>query len=1280
MEVSCYRGEEVPGYRIRRLLGDMQVRGLPVESLHGEQFSFLWHSGSDSMRCAALLGQECSKWASGIVGHWVIPLPGTLSPWASRAGDILRRCGLAEPFRVDYGLFWRISAGQMGSEQKFLLESLLHDRMTEIILLGFEEALDIFTREFAPSKDMNISDAEPRTLQAFNDSQGLSLSNEEIEYLAEVFQGLGRPPTHAELMMFAQVNSEHCRHKIFNAQWIEQGTSKPDSLFNMICATHQAHPGRTLSAYKDNAAVMRGWRARRFGINEGVYQSKEEDLHFLLKVETHNHPTAISPFPGAATGAGGEIRDEAATGRGARTKACLTGFSVSHLGLLGWDWECLPGKPGHIASALQIMLEAPLGSARYNNEFGRPALCGYFRCFTQIEADGFFWGYHKPVMLAGGCGEILAQHAQKANIPSGSLLIVLGGEAMLIGLGGGAASSIVAGGQSQELDFASVQRGNPEMQRRCQEAIEQCLAMGAANPILSIHDVGAGGLSNALPELVYACGVGATLDLRKIPCADTRLNAMEIWCNEAQERYVLAILPEDLERFSRLCHRERAPFAVLGTATAQPWLLLKDATTGERPVDLPMSLLFEGLPRMERKLPPVPDPPYPQAAKRRYPLPLPEMISCVLRHPSVASKGFLITIGDRTVTGMTHRDQMVGPWQNPVADCAVMLASYEDVLGKAMAIGERPVLAIHNASASGRMAVAEALSNLCAARIGQMGDIVFCANWMAACGIPEEDRKLYDAVEAVRDLCLALEICIPVGKDSLSMRTVWDEGALRQEVRSPVTVNITAFAPVIDVRKTLTPMLQEEKDSVLLLVEPMPRKQRMAGSILAQVGGVDGCVAVPDVDDSESLRAMFMGMQIMNESEWILAYHDRSDGGLLSAIVEMCFAARLGVDLELDAEDAIADLFNEEVGMILQVRGVDRERVAEVFHQLGLPSGCVREIARLNANRMLRILSQSREIYRESILVLQGLWAECSYRMQALRDDPDCARQEYDRIMDEEDTGLFLKANFEPENPRTAVILGAVCRPRIAILREQGVNGHIEMAAAFDRAGFECVDVHMEDLLQGTRFLERFRGLVAPGGFSYGDVLGAGRGWAAIIDNSEYLREQFCDFFHRPDTFSLGVCNGCQMLSYLRDLIPGASHFPKFTHNRSGQFEARMVMVEVLDSPSIFFSGMAGSCIPIVVSHGEGRVRCAGAASKKGLATLRYVDCLGQPTEHYPANPNGSEGGLTAFSSEDGRATILMPHPERIFLSRQMSWCPPEWPHEHSPWMQIFLNARHWVE
>ncbi|MGZ5125158.1 MAG: phosphoribosylformylglycinamidine synthase [Burkholderiales bacterium] len=1218
-----------------------------------------------------------------------VPRLGTISPWSSKATDIARHCGLDAIERIERGVaFWaqhRSGAALSDGERRALL-SHIHDRMTETVLTSFEEAERLF-RHFDPQplRTVDVLGGGPAALARANREMGLALSDDEIAYLTENFTRIGRNPTDVELMMFAQANSEHCRHKIFNADWVIDGKEEPDTLFGMIRTTHARHPRGTIIAYSDNSSVIEGADIARFYPDAGgEYRFQDERTHILMKVETHNHPTAISPYSGASTGSGGEIRDEGATGRGAKPKAGLTGFTVSNLRIPGFEqpWERDGiGAPSRIASPLQIMIEGPIGGAAFNNEFGRPNLAGYFRTFEQRVA-GEMRGYHKPIMIAGGVGNIADIHTSKSALPEGALIIQIGGPAMLIGLGGGAASSMDTGTNQEDLDFDSVQRGNAEIERRAQEVIDRCWALGAANPILSIHDVGAGGLSNAVPELVHSAGRGGTFDLRKIPNEEPGMSPMQIWCNEAQERYVLAIAPEQLAAFSAVCERERCPFAVIGTATADGRLTVVDPCFGNKPVDMDLAVLLGKPPRMRREV-----------ARVRRELPPFELSSIVLADaaqrvlnlPSVADKTFLITIGDRSVGGLTARDQMVGPWQVPVSDVAVTAMGHETYRGEAFAMGERTPLALIDAEASGRMAIGEALTNVAAADIIDIGDVKLSANWMAAAGHPGEDAALYDTVRAVAlELCPALGISIPVGKDSLSMKTSWAENGVKCEVTAPLSLIVSAFASVSDVRRTLTPYIRSDVgETVLMLIDVGGGRNRLGGSALAQVYAEIGS-ETPDVDDPQRLKAFFDLVQQLNRDGTLLAYHDRSDGGLFVTLCEMMFAGHTGITLDRHSglstsehERNLAALFNEELGAVIQVRAADIDAVRAASINAGLDAH-VHVIGRPNAEQNLRIVAEGQVLYTQSRIELQRAWSATTYQMQRLRDNPECAQQEYDRILDAADPGLNAQLTFDPAEDVAAPFIARGARPSIAILREQGVNGQTEMAAAFDRAGFAAFDVHMSDVIAGRATLRGYAGFAACGGFSYGDVLGAGEGWAKSILFNQRARDEFAAFFERADTFALGVCNGCQMMSNLRELIPGAQRWPHFVRNRSEQFEARVAMLEVLPSSSIFLEGMAGSRMPIAVAHGEGYAEFADAAAldaARALVAVRYVDNRGRPTESYPFNPNGSPEGITGLTTPDGRYTILMPHPERVFRTVSHSWHPQAWG-EDSPWMRIFRNAR----
>lgn len=1203
--------------------------------------------------------------------YFVVPRPGTISPWSSKATDIVHNSGLNQVARVERGIAYYV---QGAASKDDAIAVVLHDRMTEAVLDSLEAAAVLFETE-APREltSVDIMGEGKDGLLAANKSLGLALADDEIDYLFNAYSKLERNPTDVELMMFAQVNSEHCRHKVFNADWVIDSKKQPKSLFKMIKNTYEKGGEDVLSAYHDNAAVLKGPVAGRFFSDpaDKTYRYHTEPVHSVIKVETHNHPTAIAPVPGAATGIGGEIRDEAATGRGAKSKMGLAGFTVSNLNIPGAEqpWEQAYGKPDRIVSALDIMLDAPIGGASFANEFGRPNLTGYFRTFEQPASHGA-WGYHKPIMIAGGLGNIRDQHVQKNQLPAGALVIVLGGPAMLIGLGGGAASSMQTGASDASLDFASVQRGNGEIERRAQEVIDACWAHGDDNPIITIHDVGAGGLSNALPELVHDSERGAVFELRDIPSAEPGLSPLEIWCNEAQERYVLGIAPEDLERFTAICERERAPFAVVGTITNEQQLVLHDRLFNNNPVDLPMNVLFGKPPKMVRE---VTRQHQPTATINTDDIDLGEAIERVLKLPAVANKKFLITIGDRTVGGLVTRDPLVGPWQVPVADAAVTASTFDCNYGEAMAMGERTPLAVTNAPAAARIAIGETITNLASTDIAKLSDIKLSANWMAAVGHEQEDEKLFDSVKTVgEDFCPALGLTIPVGKDSLSMRTVWQADGSHKSVTAPVSLIITGFSPVQDVTKTITPQLVTEPDTVLMLLDLSGGHTRLGGSALAQVfskTGGDTPDAAPDI-----LKHFFAEFSKHKAAGDILAYHDRSDGGLLAAVLEMAFASRCGLDLDI-AElqgSTLEKLFNEELGAVIQVK---ESAVAAITYSFGEAATI---IGRHAQDQTISIREADTVIYQNTRAQLEEWWSETSYQIQKLRDNPQSADQEFASIQDDSDPGISPKVTFKLSNGTYAN------KPKIAIFREQGVNGQIEMAAAFDRAGFTSVDVHLNDIMEGNVNLDDFVGLVACGGFSYGDVLGAGEGWAKSILFNDDLRATFQAFFERPDTFSLGVCNGCQFLAALKEIIPGAETWPTFLKNASEQFEARVVSIQLNDSPSILFKGMAGSVLPVATAHGEGRASFANesaqsAAQNAGLIAAQYVDNYGKVTEAYPANPNGSPDGITALTTPDGRATIIMPHPERSFMTRQLSWHPSDWGVD-SPWFRIFQNAREWVK
>jgi phosphoribosylformylglycinamidine synthase len=1226
------------------------------------------------------LGKGAGEPAGEFVRVLVVPRLGTISPWSTKATDIAQHCGLTGVQRIERGVIYYLSTNngaQLSDTDKSQVLPLLHDRMTESVLGDIEQAATKIFRhgESQPLATVDILQGGCDALASANREMGLALSVDEIEYLVENFRKLQRNPTDVELMMFAQANSEHCRHKIFNADWVIDGVVQDMSLFGMIRNTHKVSPKGTVVAYSDNSSVIEGASVERFYPRAGgAYAFSEELTHTLMKVETHNHPTAIAPFAGAATGSGGEIRDEGATGIGSRPKAGLTGFSVSNLNIPGFEqpWETQYGKPSRIVTALQIMLDGPLGGAAFNNEFGRPNLTGYFRTFEELVA-GEMRGYHKPIMLAGGVGSISAIHTHKHDLPVGALVVHLGGPGMLIGLGGGAASSMDTGSNAENLDFDSVQRGNPEMQRRAQEVIDRCWQLGKNNPILSIHDVGAGGMSNALPELVHGGGRGAAFELRRIPLDETGMSPRQIWCNESQERYVLAIAPERLDEFRAFCERERCPFAVVGVAIEDDQLIVHDTEFDNDPVNMSLQVLLGKPPKMTR------------VVARETPeltsfdtsvLDLKESIERVLRLPAVANKTFLISIGDRTVGGMTARDQMVGPWQVPVADVAVTLMGFNTHLGEAYALGERTPLALVNAAASGRMAVGEALTNIAAARIEKIGDIKLSANWMAAAGHHGEDAALFDTVHAVgMELCPELGIGIPVGKDSMSMKSTWTDGEENKSVTSPLSLIVTAFAPCADTRKTLTPLLKDDLDTTLLLIDLGCGKNRMGGSALAQVYKQVGNIA-PDVDSAADLKSFFELIQQLNDEDALLAYHDRSDGGAFVSLCEMAFASHVGLNVQLDdlSGDTLSALFNEELGAVVQVRNSDVAHVLQLATDAGL---VVQKIATLNQTGLIEITRNGETLFSDSRVNLQRIWSETTYQMQKLRDNPDCAEAEFAGLLDVTDPGLHAKLTYDL-NAAPAILKN---RPKIAILREQGVNGQVEMAAAFDRAGFAAVDVHMSDIISGRVNLSDFKGVAACGGFSYGDVLGAGEGWAKSILLNSRARGEFEAFFNRDDTLALGVCNGCQMMSNLHEIIPGAANWAHFSRNQSEQFEARFVMVEVQPSPSVFFNGMAGSRMPIVVAHGEGYADFGTEAKLQAaqkLVTLRYVDNQGRTTETYPLNPNGSPEGITGLTTADGRFSIMMPHPERVFRAVQNSWHPSGW-QENGAWLKMFQNARKWV-
>ena len=1279
-------------FRIQKLAQKAAALGLPQAEIASEYWYFVSSpaplDAAQTEKLQALLSAvRVDTPAAGQSLFLITPRIGTISPWSSKATDIAHNCGLDGVERIERGMAVYVS-GSLHDKERAQWASLLHDRMTESVLPDFQSAKQLFAAHKDQSFDtVDVLGGGRAALEAADKNMGLALSSDEMDYLLENYRALNRNPSDVELMMFAQANSEHCRHKIFNADFILNGEKQEKSLFRMIRDTHEASPQGTVVAYKDNSSVIEGAEIERFYPNADqgqAYGFHKENTHIIMKVETHNHPTAIAPFAGAATGAGGEIRDEGATGRGSRPKAGLTGFTTSNLQVPGFrqPWEQDYGKPGHIASPLDIMTDGPLGGAAFNNEFGRPNLLGYFRTF-EAEKNGTVHGYHKPIMIAGGLGNIQAEQTHKHEIPEGALLIQLGGKGMLIGLGGGAASSMDTGSNSADLDFNSVQRGNPEIERRAQEVIDRCWQLGQGNPIIAIHDVGAVGLSNAFPELVNDAGRGAIFELRDVPLEEHGMSPLQIWCNESQERYVLSVLPEDLDKFRAICERERCPFAVVGTATDDGRLQVRDELFGNSPVDLPLNVLLGKPPKTTRTDETQKQPAQAFSAAQ---YDLKESAYRVLRLPAVAAKNFLITIGDRTVGGMTHRDQMVGAWQTPVADCAVTLMGFNTHRGEAMSMGEKPALALFDAPASGRMCVGEALTNIAATHIGALGNIKLSANWMAACGVKGEDEKLYRTVDAVSQLCQSLGVSIPVGKDSLSMKTVWQENGAQKSVVSPLSLIISAFAPVQDVRKTVTPDIKPVADSVLLLVDLGFGKARMGGSALTQVWNDLGGES-PDID-ADTLKVFYEIMQQLVAEDKLLAYHDRSDGGLFATLAEMAFAGQTGLNIDLEEDFAMERLvenrcdqdilFNEELGAVIQIRHEDLHYVQalfeqhefpEILYQIGQP-----EIGSGN-------LKIGDTVF--ALADLQAAWQETSHQIQRLRDNPACADSEFSLLADKERGKLFADLSFDLKDDIAAPYLSGSLQPKIAILREQGVNGHIEMAAAFTRAGFQAVDVHMSDLIARRVSLETFQMLAACGGFSYGDVLGAGEGWAKTILFNGRLRDQFAEFFARPDTLSLGVCNGCQMMSNLAEIIPGAEGWAKFKRNESEQFEARLSMVRVPKSPSLILGEMAGSALPVVVSHGEGRADFAHLGLPENQVpsslhiALQYTDGLGEVTQQYPLNPNGSPQGIAGITSADGRVTIMMPHPERVYRTAQMSWCPEEWKaFELGGWYRLFAAAR----
>jgi len=1299
-------------FRVKKLLAQCAELQLPVSEIYAE-FTHFAHISSDLNDEEFQVLQQLLKYGPTIEEHepvgqflLVTPRPGTISPWSSKSTDIAHNCGLAKVTRLERGIAYYITSDNLSADQQVQLNHLISDRMMEVVFTEISETTSLFaTAEPGELTAIDIENGGKNALVTANVELGLALADDEVNYLFENFTKLGRNPHDIELYMFAQANSEHCRHKIFNADWTIDGVKQPKSLFKMIRNTHEINPDYVLSAYKDNAAVMVGNKGGRFFPNPetNVYGYHHEDIQILMKVETHNHPTAISPYPGAATGSGGEIRDEGATGIGSKPKAGLVGFSVSNLRIPNFiqPWETDFGKPGRIVSALDIMMEGPLGGAAFNNEFGRPAILGYFRTYEE-EVNSFngveVRGYHKPIMLAGGLGNIRDEHVQKREIIVGANLIALGGPAMNIGLGGGAASSMASGQSAESLDFASVQRENPEMERRCQEVIDKCWQLGEENPIAFIHDVGAGGLSNAFPELVADGGRGGVFELRNVPNDERSMAPHEIWCNESQERYVIAVSDKNLAAFEQICARERAPYAVVGRATEEMHLTVADSHFEgndklDTPIDLPLDVLLGKTPKIFK------DVATEKTEGDKFSLAnitLADAADRILSLPTVAEKTFLITIGDRSVTGMVNRDQMIGPWQVPVADCGVTASALDSYHGEAMSLGERTPVALLNFGASARLAVAESLTNIAGTDIGDLNRIKLSANWMSPAGHPGEDAGLYEAVKAIgEELCPALGLTIPVGKDSMSMKTKWSEntdaGVVEKSVTSPMSLIITAFGAVEDIRKTVTPELRiDQGDTRIVAIDLSKGKKRLGGSCLAQVYKHLGN-ETPDVDSPETLKGFFNAMQTLVRDEKLIAYHDISDGGLFTTVVEMAFAGHTGVDIDLTeftstSGNDVDVLFSEELGAVIQIRESDADAIHAVFAEHGIEDCCT-DIGRINNEDTIRFSRNGEVVLENSRTYYRTTWAQTTYRMQSLRDNPECAQQEHDVKFDTEDPGLSAELTFDINEDIVAKLIAQDAlkgsNPKIAILREQGVNSHVEMAAAFDRAGFVAIDVHMSDILSGRTDLADFNGLVACGGFSYGDVLGAGEGWAKSILFNKNAKAMFTAFFERENTFTLGVCNGCQMLSNLKEIIPGSEAWPHFVQNKSERFEARFSLVEIQESPSVLFKGMAGSRMPIAVSHGEGHAEFSseeaiGEANDSGTVSMRYVDNYGQVTETYPANPNGSPDGITALTTTDGRVTIMMPHPERVFRTVANSWHPDEW-QEDSPWVRMFRNARAFI-
>ncbi|NOS98287.1 MAG: phosphoribosylformylglycinamidine synthase [Methylotenera sp.] len=1298
-QMACLRGSAaLSQFRIEKIQSQLSKNAANITHIYAEFRHFVWcekngadvalnDAQQDTLKQILTYGPSLEVEDPQGELLLVIPRIGTISPWASRATDIVKHCGLEAVQRVERGIAYFVQTAngeKLTQDERKQLLPLIHDRMTEMVFASLDDAAKLYhTDAPKPLSTVDILQGGKQALVKANGDMGLALSPDEVDYLFDNFTKIQRNPTDVELMMFAQANSEHCRHKIFNADWVIDGAQQEFSLFGMIRNTHKLNPGSTVVAYSDNSSIVEGQlsgeKTKRFYPREnGAYSFIEEEMHYLMKVETHNHPTAISPFAGAATGAGGEIRDEGATGSGSKPKAGLTGFSVSNLNIPNFEqpWEANDyGRPGRIASPFQIMIDGPLGGAAYNNEFGRPNIAGYFRTF-ELECNSEMRGYHKPIMLAGGIGNISAKHSKKNPIPAGAALVQLGGPAMLIGLGGSAASSMDTGSNVENLDFDSVQRGNPELERRAQEVIDRCWQLGDANPILSIHDVGAGGISNAFPELVNDAGVGATFQLRDVNNEEPGMSPRELWSNEAQERYVMAIAQKDLPRFKAICERERCPFAVVGIATEERHLTVADSHFDNKPVDMELSVLLGKPPKMTRD---VKSTTKQLKAFDTSKIDLKDAAARVLRLPGVADKTFLITIGDRSVTGLVAREQMVGPWQVPVADVAVTLAGYETYVGEAFAIGERAPLALINAPASGRMAIGEAITNIAACLIDDLSVLKLSANWMAPAGHAGEDAAMYATVKAVgMELCPALGISIPVGKDSMSMKTVWNDDGANKAVTSPISLVVTAFATTPDARKTLTPQLQTDLTSKLILIDLGAGKNRMGGSSLAQVYGAVGDVA-PDVDDAAQLKHFFNTIQQLNKAGKISAYHDRSDGGLFTTLVEMAFAGHCGLNVDISGlqGDVVSALYNEELGAVIQVATVDAESIVKQFN------GLAHVVGEVIVGNQIEIKQHGKLVFSDARVNLHRMWSETTYQMQKLRDNPACAQQEYDRILDESNSGLFAELTYKPSENIAAPYINTGVRPKMAILREQGVNGHVEMAVSFDRAGFDTFDVHMSDIIAGRVSLKDFAGFVACGGFSYGDVLGAGEGWAKSILFNARARDEFSAFFNRNDSFALGVCNGCQMMSNLQSIIPGAAHWPHFVKNKSEQFEARLAMVEVLESPSLFFNGMAGSKMPIAVAHGEGYAEFKEPSQSSAvndvlankLVTMRFIDNASTPTTSYPFNPNGSPQGITGLTSTDGRFSIMMPHPERVIRNVQNTWqrCGDA---EDSAWMRMFRNAR----